>query len=186
MSDSNILEILGDIDIDSITDEQADAIDKELVRGMLEDVYFVAYYFVKSMKLKSCLSLSAVSILCAFSFGVDAVNPSTTADAYGNWQSPAENNYWRVVDPDPQGLNCRMRGAIGDILALRERGVALAIGEFWTQVTLPEGYVFPGAHYSFNDALIYDDRGLPWVYNTDDECFVRANSAFIVPVRNRR
>ena len=131
-------------------------------------------------------------MLCAFSFGVEAANPSTTADAYGNWQSPAENHYWRVVDPDPQGLNCRMRGTIGDILTIRERGLPLTIGEFWTQTTLPEGYVFKGGRYSFNtanttfDALIYDDRGLPWVYNTDDKCFVRANSAFIVPAGNRR
>ena len=39
MSDSNILAILDDIDVDSIADKQADQINKELVRAMLEDIY---------------------------------------------------------------------------------------------------------------------------------------------------
>lgn len=39
MSDSNILAILDDIDVDSIAEKQADQINKELVRAMLEDIY---------------------------------------------------------------------------------------------------------------------------------------------------
>ena len=65
------------------------------------------------MKPAFHLSLFAVSILCAFSFGVETAIASPTTDADGNWQSPIDEEIWVVTDPDPNGLNCRMLGTNG-------------------------------------------------------------------------
>lgn len=127
------------------------------------------------------LTATAVSVL-GLSVGVAVANLGT--DRYGNWISPNYEHYWRVVDSDPNGLNCRMRGTINDILIIQRRGSSLSFLDFWVKETLPVGYQFRAGHMNRDGALMFDDRGLPWLYNTDDQCFVRANERFVVPVED--
>lgn len=125
------------------------------------------------------LFTTTVSVL-GLSASVVMGNPGT--DNYGNWISPNYEYYWRVVDSDPNGLNCRMRGTIEDILTIENRGYSLNFSSYWVRTTLPQGYEFRAGHMTREGALMFDDRGLPWLYNSDDDCFVRANSSFVRPV----
>jgi len=128
-------------------------------------------------------SIAILSSAAVAGFGLVAsiavANPGT--DEHGNWLQNYEY-YWRVVDPDPNGLNCRMRGTIGDILTIENRGYSLNFSSYWVRTTLPQGYEFRVGHMTGEGALMFDDRGLPWIYNSDDDCFVRANSHFVRPV----
>ena len=154
---------------------------------------FVVYYFVKSMKLKFCLSLSAASILSAFSFGVETAIASPTTDAHGNWQSPIAEETWVVTDPDPNGLNCRMLGTFGLFVGAYNRGASVDVLSMPVVTTLPRDEAFSVevvsdsvAGSTETDVLFYDGRNLPWVFLLQDRCFVRANEAFIAPLSTVR
>lgn len=106
-----------------------------------------------------------------------------TLDSYGNWggQPDAHRGIYRglVVDQDPNGLNCRMRGTLQDY----EHGQRPNIISMPVVATLPYGDSFSlhafAATRDYLYVIVEDDRGLPWVYNDDDDCFVRANIGFL-------
>lgn len=113
-----------------------------------------------------------------------------TLDSYGNWggQPDAHRGIYRglVVDRDPNGLNCRMRGTLqGNEYAQNPNIISMPV-----VATLPYGdsfslHVFAGTR-DYLYIIVEDDRGLPWVYNTDDGCFVRANIGFLDFTVHRR
>ncbi len=80
---------------------------------------------------------------------------------------------WEVVDPDPNGLNCRDMDR-----SVRNTG---DIYNYPIRTGLPTGQRINSAGISL------DDRGLPWVWvgtsATLHPCFVRANSRFVRPIR---
>ncbi|MCT7969736.1 hypothetical protein NG799_25825 [Laspinema sp. D1] len=107
-----------------------------------------------------------------------AAEPYPQADENGdyyivNGQGSGMPYEWEVVDPDPNGLNCREldRSArnINDIYNFPIR-TALPTGE---RISSPR--------------INLDDRGLPWLWvgssATRYPCFVRANSRFVRPIR---
>ena len=80
---------------------------------------------------------------------------------------------WEVVDPDPNGLNCR----------LEDRGKTRGndIYNFPIAYTIKPGDRFNGVGIST------DDRGLPWIWVgtsfSRTRCWVRANTKYVRPVR---
>lgn len=153
------------------------------------------------MKLKT--ALTAVSVAAMVWGGgaaqlQSAPHPRTSilqtkemeTDSNGDWFGLAEFSGrpsgrlpWRVVDPDPNGLNCRMRGTFENATRLGNSPDILSMP---VVATLPYGSEFEAAPmfatvYGVR-TTIADNRGLPWVYSQDHGCFVRANSAFVEPL----
>ncbi|NJK39551.1 MAG: hypothetical protein HC835_19075 [Oscillatoriales cyanobacterium RM2_1_1] len=84
---------------------------------------------------------------------------------------------WQVMDTDPQGLNCRGNIPPG-------QGSAQVIAQF-PQDTLLNAVKRERGVFE----LEKDQRGFPWLrvrlYEKDGkaECWVRANSQFVVPIK---
>ena len=80
---------------------------------------------------------------------------------------------WEVVDPDPNGLNCR--------LADRHSAQGQDYYNFPVGDTFKQGELIRGP------LIALDDRGRPWVWIGTSmsryHCWVRANSQFVRPVR---
>jgi hypothetical protein len=108
-----------------------------------------------------------------------------TIDSSGNWRGYADahrGNYFGLVrDTDPNGLNCRMRGQLNDYDRIFVSNPDILSMPVVT--TLPHGTEFNLHAFSAIHSRIYilveDNRGLPWVYNADDNCFVRANTQYL-------
>ena len=107
-----------------------------------------------------------------------AAEPYPQADENGdyyivNGQGSYMPYEWEVVDPDPNGLNCRdmdhSSPRINDIY------------NFPIRTAFPTGERIPSS------GINLDDRGLPWLRfgssATRHPCFVRANSRFVRPIR---
>lgn len=96
-------------------------------------------------------------------------HPSDPNNPHMSWR-------WEVVDPDPNGLNCRYLN--------RTEGSPTGSNDFYNYPvsnTLMRGETFNSPQ------IVYDDRNLPWLWvgssATNHICFVRANSSFVRPVR---
>ncbi|MGC9526603.1 MAG: hypothetical protein ACP5D7_13800 [Limnospira sp.] len=108
--------------------------------------------------------------------------------------SRSSHRTWEVVDPDPQGLNCRMIEGIDsyDELLARDMGdqnFTFDIGNWPVVGTLEQGQDFQIELGPAGFGVIYDTEERPWIYveRTDEtgapsNCFVRANSSFVQPI----
>lgn len=113
----------------------------------------------------------------AHTAGVPAV-----ADENGDYSKRSDQVHWQVVDPDENGLNCRMAGTLEDIHRDSFSNIDPPnILDFPVVATLEWGEYFDSQLNTGGWVAYGDDRGLPWVYVQGLECFVRANSRFIVP-----
>ncbi|MBK4731546.1 hypothetical protein JJD41_16980 [Oxynema sp. CENA135] len=95
-------------------------------------------------------------------------------DYYSAGTGPRLAYEWQVVDPDPNGLNCRYYN--------RRRGPnGRDIYEYPVGTTFQEGELIKSA------MIQLDNRGLPWLWigtsATTEICYVRANSRYVQPVR---
>ncbi|MCT7984275.1 hypothetical protein NG796_13310 [Laspinema sp. A4] len=109
-------------------------------------------------------------------------------DANGDYIRP-NHHHWEVVDPDPNGLNCRMPAGctFDDIMAYNCPEFTGNYLDYPIRGTLQVGQRFRG-FFSNAGGTFRDNRGLPWVFvgeNYDSNtrgCFVRANSNFVKPI----
>lgn len=96
-------------------------------------------------------------------------HPSDPDNSYMPWE-------WEVVDPDPNGLNCRYYN--------RREGSPTGGKDIYNY---PVSYTMNQGQTFYSPTITYDDRGLPWLWvgtsNTTQICYVRANSRFVRPVR---
>jgi len=111
--------------------------------------------------LRNIFAIAISSAIITTSFGVHAQPQPDNRGNFRNvnWQS------WRVVDRDPNGLNCR-QGPGTNYNILR-------IFRFLTQI----------APVSSREVKLDQDRD-PWVeviVDNNQSCFVRSHSAFILP-----
>ncbi|MBD2546208.1 hypothetical protein [Planktothricoides raciborskii] len=85
---------------------------------------------------------------------------------------------WEVVDPDPNGLNCRL---------MNRRQSNGTNGSGRDIYNFPVSHRFLAGEELPSAGINLDDRGLPWVWvgtsATTSICFVRANTKFVRPVR---
>jgi len=108
--------------------------------------------------------------------------------------SRSSHNSWEVVDPDPNGLNCRMLEGIenyDELIArdMTDRNFTFDIGNWPVVGTLERGQDFQIELGPAGFGVIYDTKDRPWIYveRTDEagaprNCFVRANSSFVRPI----
>lgn len=117
-------------------------------------------------------------------------------DGNGDYYQPSRRSegsrYWRVVDPDSAGLNCRMRQdwqgiTFGDVDAPDDflaQNYDADMGTWGVMTQLSPGALVTtdGGHLS-QGIFAQDQAGKPWLAISIDAgtCFVRANSAFIQP-----
>jgi hypothetical protein len=74
-----------------------------------------------------------------------------------------------------------MRGNFQDILGDRYRNINPNILSMPVVETLPYNSTFVAGTTPAGNVLIDDNRGLPWIYSQDDNCFVRANENYVIP-----
>lgn len=100
------------------------------------------------------------------------------------------HRYWQVVDPDPNGLNCRM--GPHSIREIENPGskIDLNIGSWPVVGTLKEGEKFEIYLGPSGLGVLYDDRDRPWFFVQKSENidgpgngFVRAHSSLVQPVQ---
>ncbi|WP_159788971.1 hypothetical protein [Sodalinema gerasimenkoae] len=102
-------------------------------------------------------------------------------DSNGDYHFPNRNRprtswEWEVMDPDPNGLNCRYLN--------RAQGSPTGGSDIYNY---PVSHTFEQGQRLISPQISYDDRDLPWLWigasSTNHICFVRANSYFVRPVR---
>lgn len=126
----------------------------------------------KSKMLKRLLTLSLVSSISAVATATIAAPVMPTADPNGDYYFVREARRWRVVDRDPNGLNCRSGpGANYPVVEVKVTGETLFLAS---------------EHFGGSPPYInLDERDLPWLKvdgGYESYCFVRANSRFIRPI----
>ena len=104
--------------------------------------------------------------------------------------SRTSHRYWKVVDSDPNGLNCRM--GPHSIQEIEDPGskVDLNIGSWPVVGTLKQGQKFEIYLGPSGLGVLYDDRHQPWFFVEKSDssggprnCFVRARSSLVKPVQ---
>jgi hypothetical protein len=117
-------------------------------------------------------------------FAASLPQPDEVGDYIGN----SNHVYWQVVDPDPQGLNCRMgEQSIEEIWNPDNPGFP-PIGSWPAVTTLQENEVFEGKLSYGGFIFTFADNRDPWIFiknksdGTPANCFVRANHLFVQPV----
>lgn len=119
-----------------------------------------------------------------------SVLPQTNAQ--GDYTGKSNHINWRVVDPDPNGLNCRMGDRTIDQVWNPSAG-ALNIGSWPVNGTLPPDSTFQAALSPGGFVLTFDSNNNPWMFvessngpEQTSNCFIRANTNYIEPITTPR
>ncbi|MBO0347544.1 hypothetical protein J0895_00130 [Phormidium pseudopriestleyi FRX01] len=119
-----------------------------------------------------------------------SVLPQTNAQ--GDYTGKSNHINWRVVDPDPNGLNCRM-GDRTIIEVWNPSAGALNIGSWPVTGTLPPDSTFQAALSPGGFILTFDSNNQTWIFvessngpEQTSNCFIRANINYVEPVSNSR
>lgn len=75
-----------------------------------------------------------------------------------------------------------MRGSFQAILNARYRNIRPDVLSMPVVDTLRQYSTFVAGTSPVGNVLIEDNRGLPWIYNADEGCFVRGNERFVRPM----
>lgn len=94
---------------------------------------------------------------------------------------------WTVVDPDPNGLNCRWSEAMPEHwYSPAARFPDFNIQDWEVVRRFNWGTVLTANRTPAGFTYIYDDRRSPWlkvsIGDNDEICLVRANQEFVVPL----
>lgn len=96
---------------------------------------------------------------------------------------------WKVVDVDPNGLNCRMTNVTYKQLIDPRLNIDLDIINWPVVGTLKQEQRFRINLGPAGFGVMYDTQNKPWIFveqtfdnNTVNQCFVRANDQFVRPV----
>lgn len=146
------------------------------------------------------LAAITLSLTCAL-LGLDATLALAipTPNQQGDYPIPSlrqrggRHVNWQIVDSDPRGLNCRMArqfqgisvdgsDAPADLSARNKHNISQ-----WPVVfAFKRGQRVQAVTGNWaNQIMLTDQQGKPWlpVYTSKGNCFVRANSNFIKPIR---
>lgn len=144
--------------------------------------------FKKLSPIKNLILLILGLILLLGYPPVWAANSLPQPNDRGDYGGNLNHLYWRVVDPDPEGLNCRMgQFSIQEVWSLDNSGYP-QIGSWPPVTTLKKGEVFQAQRTYAGFVVTFDENLNPWIFirnksdGTPANCFVRANSAFVQPI----
>lgn len=138
--------------------------------------------------LKKIQIITCSAILTLGTATISYAETLPTADSQGDYMGRDGHDFWEVVDPDPNGLNCRMINASLQQLMSMSNTRPSDIFNWPVVGVLKEGQRFKS--FSSNAGSTFrDTRKLPWLFvgksyndGAAQGCFVRANSAFVKPV----
>ncbi|MGB3532175.1 MAG: hypothetical protein WBA13_01515 [Microcoleaceae cyanobacterium] len=109
-------------------------------------------------------------------------------DENGNYRR-SPHKIWKVVDADPNGLNCRMTSMSYRELIDPRNDVEFDIVNWPVVGTLRREQQFRIDLGPAGMGMMYDTRQQPWIFvnqtlngNSVTQCFVRANNRFVQPV----
>ncbi|MFK8182441.1 MAG: hypothetical protein AB8B99_03640 [Phormidesmis sp.] len=112
--------------------------------------------------------------------------PVPVADSAGDFSTRVGYNLWKVVDPDPAGVNCRWSPEMPT--EWYSPGADWPDGDFqnWPVVrTFAKGKNLTSNGTPAGFMTVMDSRRLPWlkiaIGENDQICLVRANTRYIVP-----
>ena len=144
-----------------------------------------------SKQFKTLRQLLILVLGLVFLFGTTSVwaaNSLPQPNEKGDYVSKSDHLYWQVVDPDPNGLNCRMGEAPIEAIWSPDNPGFPAIGSWPAVTTLKPDEVFK-AQLSYSGFVATFDQELqPWIFikkkqdGTPANCFVRANQTLIKPI----
>jgi hypothetical protein len=134
--------------------------------------------FRKSLLILACVLLPVAAI---------ASEDLPRTNANGDYATRTSHRSWVVVDPDPQGLNCRWSSNLPDNWFSPSAQLNLNDIDQWDVVRrFRKNTVLVANTSPAGFALLYDSRNKPWlkvsISGKDRICLVRANSQFIQPV----
>ena len=146
------------------------------------------------------LATITLSLTCTLlGLGANLALAIPTPNQQGDYPAPPPRQRgsrqvnWQVVDSDPKGLNCRMArqfqgisvdgtDAPADLSARNKHNIAQ-----WPVIfAFKRGQRLQAVTGNLaNQIMLTDQQGKPWlpVYTSKGNCFVRANSNFIRPIR---
>jgi hypothetical protein len=117
-----------------------------------------------------------------------AANSLPQPNDMGDYSGNLNHLYWQVVDPDPEGLNCRMgQFSIREVWSLDNSGYP-EIGSWPVVTTLEKDDIFQAQRTYAGFVVTFDQNLNPWIFiknksdGTPANCFVRANTAFVQPI----
>lgn len=142
-------------------------------------------------RFKAIYRIVILSLGLVFLLGITPVWAAQSfpePNAQGNYVSLSSHVYWQVVDPDPNGLNCRMGNASIEEIWNPDNPGFPTISNWPVVATFKPNEIFR-AQLSYSGFVVTrDSQFLPWIFvkkkldGTPANCFVRANSALIKPV----
>jgi hypothetical protein len=146
------------------------------------------------------LATITLAMTCAFlSLGANLALAIPTPDQQGDYPAPPQRQRggrqvnWQVVDSDPKGLNCRMAKQFqGTTVDSIDAPADLSVRNKHNISQWPVVFAFKRGQRIqavtgnlANQIMLTDQQGKPWlpVSTSKGNCFVRANSNFIKPIR---
>lgn len=150
--------------------------------------------------MKSLRLLAGIAAIAELTLSSQVAIAIPISDRNGDFTSTGRGRghiYWQVVDPDPNGLNCRMterfQGIYADALNTPDEFLSRDYKpniSRWTRVhRFATGERLRAVTGNgMNQHIQFDDRGKPWmavrISDVRGDCFVRANIRFVRPIRN--
>ncbi|MGL5065455.1 MAG: hypothetical protein ACRC62_36240 [Microcoleus sp.] len=149
--------------------------------------------------MKAEIKIVALVVAGILGLGANLASAIPVANSQGDYPVPAarvrgnRQVNWVVVDPDPRGLNCRIAQRFRSISVdsidapaeLFERNKH-DVSQWPVVITFRRGQRLQAVTgNNANQIVITDTQGKPWLPILTDKgnCFVRANSRFIKPIR---
>jgi hypothetical protein len=126
----------------------------------------------------------ALSLIPSIAFAASSL---PKPNASGDYATRTSHRFWVVVDPDPQGVNCRWSSAMPANWYAPNAKLPPATFDQWTVVRrFKKNTVLTSNTAPAGFALLFDTRNKPWlkvnVGTKEQICLVRANSKFIQPI----
>ncbi|MBE9094175.1 hypothetical protein [Tychonema sp. LEGE 07203] len=149
--------------------------------------------------MKAEIRIVSLAVIGILGLGANLASAIPVANQQGDYPVPPPRTRgnrqvnWVVVDPDSQGLNCRMAQRFRSISVdginapdeLFERNKH-NVSQWPVVTTFRRGQRLQAVTgNNANQIMISDTQGKPWLPVLTDKgnCFVRANSRFIKPIR---
>lgn len=124
-------------------------------------------------------SLAAFIFLFTPTVAIAAELPTTNSK--GDYIGKTGHPFWQVITSDTKGLSCRMGDmSIDEIVS--PSSPPLNINNFPVVTTFEKNQIIEADPIPAGFVLKYDANKKPWLFITESNCFVRANSRYVQPV----
>ena len=128
---------------------------------------------------KQIKNIAAFIFLFTPTIAIAAELPKTNSE--GDYIGKTGHPFWQVITSDPNGLSCRMGDmSIDDIVS--PSSPPLNINNLPVVTNLEKNQIIEASPIPAGFVLKYDVNKKPWLFITESNCFVPANSQYVKPV----